>query len=122
MHSFIKVKRLEFEIKKEEIQQIEERYNFKFPIELLEFYLEFNGALMKLCYFDADYDDEEFDYHEEDTDEELPYEVRWLVPLKYGELTFEQIVDNAKDYMDNDMLPIASNQGGDYYYKDLLIL
>lgn len=131
MYRFIKEKRPGFEITPEEIQEIEERYGIQFPDALAKFYLEYNGAYVKLCYFEADededdeYDDDEYedDAEEEDDNfeyeyEEYPYEVRSMMPLRYGELTFEHVLANDRDYMDADMFPIASNQGGDYYYWD----
>ncbi|MGN6715627.1 SMI1/KNR4 family protein [Anaerocolumna jejuensis] len=143
MYSFIKEIRPGFEITPEEIHEIEENYEIRFPQALVQFYLECNGAEAKLCYFEADEDeddeddeyedaddndfeedDEDFedgndDFEEDDDDfeyEDYPYEVRSIVPLRYGRLTFEQIIDNDRDYMDNNMFPIAGNQGGDCYY------
>lgn len=123
MYSFIKEKRPGFEITPEEIHEIEEKYEIQVPQALAQFYLECNGAEARLCYFEAD-EDEDDEYEDEDDNdfeynyEDYPYEVRSIVPLRYGRLTFEQIIDNDRDYMDNNMFPIASNQGGDCYYWD----
>ncbi len=130
MYNFIKEIRPGFQITPEEIHEIEEKYEIQFPQALVQFYLECNGAEARLCYFEADEDEDDEDFEdgnddfEEDGDdfeykyEDYPYEVRSIVPLRYGRLTFEQIIDNDRDYMDNNMFPIASNQGGDCYYWD----
>lgn len=74
-----------------------------FPEVLKKYYLEHNGDTIKLCTFNID------GYN---------YEMAKIVQLKYGSATFEHIVDGDREdkIIDENMFPVARNEGGDYYY------
>lgn len=92
-------------ISNEEILKIERLYNIQFPDILREYYLKHNADKIKLCLFEVD--EEEFG-------------VAKIVPLKYGNCDFENIVKNDRDdeIIDPHLYPLARNEGGDYYYWD----
>ncbi len=124
MFQFVKGKRTGFEITLQDINQIEEKYQMKFPPILAEFYLQCNGATMTNYLLQADMDEddeyEDDEYEEFEVYEEFPFGVRDFVALRHGSLSFEHKVDQNRldGYVDDDMLPIAYDQGGDFYYWD----
>lgn len=103
--NFIKQKKEEYHITEEEIVCIEERYNIKFPQILKSYYILHNGDTVKLCRFTID------DYE---------YSIAKIVQLKSGTATFEHIVDNDREdgIIGENMMPVARNEGGDYFYWD----
>lgn len=103
MYGFIKQIKEEYHITEEDLKIVEGKYDIKFPEILRSYYLEHNGDIIKTCYLLVD------DYS---------YGIAKIVQLKNGTTTFEYIVDNdRKDgIIDENMFPIARNEGGDYYY------
>lgn len=106
MYSFINDINEDAKILEEDIASIEEQFNIKFPDTLRAFYKEYNGAKIKLCVFTVD------NYEQE---------INSLVPLKYGTLPFEKIVewDRRDGFIPESFIPFASDRGGDNYYIDL---
>lgn len=107
MYNFIKQIRDDYHIKKEEIETIEKKYKILFPKILKDYYLKYNGDIIKLCIFTVD---------------GYEYSIVKMVQLKYGTATFEHIVDNDREdgIIEENLLPIARNEGGDYYYWDTI--
>lgn len=107
MYNFIKKIRKEYGINNEDIKNIETHFNICFPEILKKYYLEHNGDLIELCKFVID---------------GYEYEIFEMVQLKYGDCTFEYIVNQDREdkIIPLNMLPIAYNRGGDYYYWDIL--
>ena len=107
MYKFIEKRIEEFHVDEKEIQEIENKYHIIFPEILKKFYLEYNGDTIKLCSFVID---------------GYQYSIAKIVQLKYGTCTFEYIVDNDREdgIMDKNLMPIARNEGGDYYYWDIM--
>lgn len=103
MYNFIKQQKEDYHITKEDLENIEKKYGILFPEVLKKYYLEHNGDTIKLCTFDID------GYN---------YEIAKIVQLKYGSATFEHIVDGDREdkIIDENMFPVARNEGGDYYY------
>lgn len=106
MYNFIKQIKEDCSVTKNDIENIEIKYNIKFPEILKNYYLKHNGDTIKLCSFIVD------DYE---------YEISKIVPLKYGSSNFEHIIDGDREdsIITENMLPIARNRGGDYYYWDV---
>ncbi len=44
-----------------------------------------------------------------------------MLPLKFGNSCFEEVIKNDRqdDIIPSNMIPIANNRGGDYYYWDM---
>jgi len=105
MYDFLKKENSGIKPEPHEIKVIEDSYGFEFPQILFDFYLLHNVGTIKLCTFEID---------------GFEHQVRNMVPLKEGALTFEEIVTNdRKDgFIDTNMLPLAMNEGGDMYYWD----
>lgn len=105
MYTFIKENRNGYLVNKEDIKEIEEFWNIKFPMILKDFYINYNGAKINLCKFSMD---------------GFEYEISEMLPLKYGQCNFEDVIKNDREdgIIPNNMLPIANNRGGDYYYWD----
>ena len=107
MYVFIRQKRKEYDITEEDLKRIETRFDISFPEKLKSYHLEHNGDLIKICNFMVD---------------GYEYEISEIVQLKYGSCTFEDIVqgDREDKIIPENMLPIANNRGGDYYYWDAI--
>lgn len=106
MYQFIKECKEGYSICKEDIKNIEERWGIKIPLILKKFYYNYNGVEINLCKFYVD---------------NYEYEISEILPLKYGKVCFEQVLENDRldDIIPSNRLPIANNRGGDYYYWDL---
>lgn len=102
MYSFVKSKSESTHISSRDIMEIESKYNIKFPEVLREYYLKHNGDKIRLCIFKVD--DEEFGVAE-------------IVELKYGNCSFEKLVENDREdgFIDEHLYPLACNEGGDYF-------
>ena len=89
----------------EDIAEIEKAFSFQMPEILKEWYLANNGASIHRCIFSVD---------------GYEVEVAKLVELKYGYLPLEKIIAMDRKYglILPNMIPIARNSGGDYYYWD----
>lgn len=105
MYEFLKNENNGITLESHEIKAIEDLYGFEFSQILFDFYLLHNVGTIKICTFEID---------------GFEHQVRNMVPLKDGALTFEEIVtDDRKDgFIDINMLPLAMNEGGDMYYWD----
>ena len=106
MYSFVKAQSENTHILSRDIMEIESKYNIKFPEVLREYYLKHNGDKIRLCIFKVD--DEEFGVAE-------------IVELKYGNCSFEKLVENDMEdgFIDEHLYPLACNEGGDYFYWDI---
>lgn len=106
-YNFIKKINNEFHVTEEEIAIVEKEYGIKFPQVLREYYAKYNGDYIKLCTFFV---------------EGYEYGVAKVVQLKYGTATFEKIVKNDREdgFIDSNMFPLARNEGGDYFYWDIV--
>lgn len=107
MYKFIKECKEGYSISEEDIERIEEEYGIEIPSVLRKFYYNYNCARIHLCKFYV---------------EGCEYEISEILPLKYGEVCFEQVLENDRldDIIPRNMLPLANNRGGDYYYWDTL--
>lgn len=105
MYSFIKKMKDDEKITIEDIAEIEKTFSFQMPEILKEYYLANNGASIHRCIFSID---------------GYEVEVAKLVELKYGYLPLEKIIemDRKDGFISPNMIPIARNSGGDYYYWD----
>ena len=107
MYKFIREYGREYLVNEKEIRAIEEMLDISFPPILKKFYINYNGARIYLCQFWVD---------------GYEYEISELVYLKYGKCSLENVIKNDRE--DNiipyNMIPIANNRGGDYYYWDAL--
>ena len=105
MYSFIKKMKDDEKITIEDIAEIEKTFSFQMPEILKEYYLANNGASIHRCIFSVD---------------GYEVEVAKLVELKYGYLPLEKIIemDRKAGFISPNMIPIARNSGGDYYYWD----
>ena len=105
MYSFIKKMKDDEKITIEDIAEIEKTFSFQMPEILKEYYLANNGASIHRCIFSVD---------------GYEVEVAKLVELKYGYLPLEKIIemDRKNGFISPNMIPIARNSGGDYYYWD----
>ena len=105
MYSFIKKMKDDEKITIEDIAEIEKTFSFQMPEILKEYYLANNGASIHRCIFRVD---------------GYEVEVAKLVELKYGYLPLEKIIemDRKDGFISPNMIPIARNSGGDYYYWD----
>ena len=105
MYSFIKKMKDDEKITIEDIAEIEKTFSFQMPEILKEYYLANNGASIHRCIFSVD---------------GYEVEVAKLVELKYGYLPLEKIIemDRKDGFISPNMIPIARNTGGDYYYWD----
>lgn len=103
---FIEEKKEKFKVTQQDINTIEEQYDIIFPEYLKEFYLEYNGATIKLCKIFVD---------------GYMYGISEMIQLKYGECNFEYILEGDREdkIIPFSMIPIANNEGGDYYYLDM---
>lgn len=103
MYKFIEKIKTEYSINEKDIKNIEERWGISFPPLLKEFYLNCNGADINLCIFVLD---------------GYEHEISEFIPLKYGEYNFDDIIKNDREggIISNNMIPLDSNRGGDYYY------
>lgn len=106
MYNFVEEKSENTPILNYDILEIENKYNIIFPTILKEYYLMHNGDKIKLCIFTVD--EEEFG-------------VAKIVELKYGNCSFEKIVNNDREdgFIDEHLYPLARNEGGDYFYWDV---
>ncbi len=103
MYNFIKKVKDEELVTISDILAIEKEFNFQMPEMLKEYYLSYNGASIHDCIFSID---------------GYEVEVAKLVELKYGVLPLEKIInmDRQDGLIPSNMIPIARNSGGDYYY------
>jgi hypothetical protein len=103
MYSCIKSIKDDEKISIDDVLEIEQRFGFKMPEILREYYLMYNGASIYNCVFSID---------------GYEVEVAKLVELKYGVLPLEKIIemDREDGFIPSNMIPVARNSGGDYYY------
>ena len=106
MYKFIEECDNDYFVREDDIKRIEEAWEIKFPSILKQFYCNYNGAKIYLCSFYLN---------------DFEYEIAKIIPLKYG-YCFEKIIANDRQdgIIPKDMIPIARNEGGDYYYWNLL--
>ena len=106
MFNFIEKENIEKNVTIDYIDEVEKKFNIKFPFILREFYLKHNFSNLKECVFriegikDAD------------------FSLDCFIPLKYGNISFEKeynfILDN--DYIGNEFIPFAIDMDADNYY------
>jgi hypothetical protein len=103
MYSFIKKTKDDEKVTIDDVLDIESRFGFKMPEILKDFYLMYNGSSIYPCIFSID---------------GYEVEVAKLVELKYGFLPLEKNIetDRTDGFIPFDMIPVARNSGGDYYY------
>ena len=103
MYSCIKTIKDDEKISIDDVLEIEQRFGFKMPEILRDYYLIYNGASIYNCVFSID---------------GYEVEVAKLVELKYGVLPLEKIIemDREDGFIPSNMIPVARNSGGDYYY------
>lgn len=103
MYKFIKNTKDDEKVSIDDILEIEKRFGFKMPERLRDYYLMYNGASIYNCVFSID---------------GYEVEVANLVELKYGVLPLEKIIemDRTDGFIPSNMIPVARNSGGDYYY------
>lgn len=106
MYKFIKERREGYSINEEDIKTVEKCWNIEIPTILKQFYINYNGAKINLCKFFVD---------------DFKYEISEIIPLKYGKCCLEEVIRNDRqdDIIPSNMIPIANDRGGDYYYWDM---
>ena len=106
MYKFIKEIREGYSIGEDDIFLLEKKWDIKIPAILRQFYSAYNGAKIHLCKFNID---------------DFEYEISEILPMKYGDCCIEEVLRNDRqdEIISNNMVPIANNRGGDYYYSDL---
>ena len=106
VYKFIKECRESYLVNEEHMKILEKCWNIEIPTILRQFYCNYNGAKIKLCKFFVD---------------EFEYEISEILQLKYGECCFEEVIGNDRqnDIIPNNMIPIANDRGGNYYYWDM---
>ena len=83
MYSFIESKDAKCQLNIDDILEIENKFNIKFPNILKEYYIKYNGSQIKECYFSINGND---------------YNVNEIISLKYGKYSFvslRKIVPNT---------------------------
>lgn len=89
----------------QEMDRLEKKYNFKFPPELRQFYLEHDSATFHSFSFFVD-----------------NYEcgIAKIIPVSADGLSFEKIVDGdrADGFIPKSYYPLARDHGGNLYYWD----
>lgn len=106
MYKFILQETEDNKITNQEIVEIEERYNIKFPTVLRDYYLKYHGDKIKKSYVNNG---------------KYKYGVSTIVLLKgqrnsyFGKLVE---MDRRDQFIDSHFYPFARNEGGDYYYWD----
>ena len=78
MYNFIKKMKEDEKVTTDDILEIENRFGFKMPEMLMDYYIAYNGASIYRCIFSV---------------EGYEVEVAKLVELKYGILPLEKIID-----------------------------
>lgn len=107
MYKFIKSEEQYKKITTNYIDEIENKFNIKFPNILKEYYLNYNCAEEKECTFKVRGIDEDF-------------VLDFIIPLKYGncnlEKEYEWVLKN--DYISNKYIPLAYDIDSNMYYWD----
>ena len=88
------------------IEEIEEKYQIKFPTMLRSYYLSYGDCLIHPCEFQVD---------------GVVREVNAMIPLSFeAHLHFCKIVDRerAEEWIPKTFYPFAYDSGGNYYYWD----
>ncbi len=106
MYKFIKELRKEYVVTDEDINEIEEKYDIHLPLVLRDYYLNYNGAKVKKSVFYVD---------------GFEHSVWQMVQIKYGEIPLEEVIENDRmdGFIPKTMIPLAYNEGGDYFYCNL---
>ena len=84
-----------------DLLEIETKYNFKFPKEIREHYLEYNGGtLEKEIFNDSD---------------GFKYIFNWFIPIKYGKRNLATLLDilRVDPILPEWLIPFADDPGGD---------
>ena len=106
MYSFIESKDAKCQLNIDDILEIENKFNIKFPNILKEYYIKYNGSQIKECYFSINGND---------------YNVNEIISLKYGKYSFEkeyeQVIENR--YISNIYIPFAKDISNQSYYFNL---
>ena len=107
MYEFIEKVKEEYLISDEDIRNIEDTLKIKFPVVLRDYYLHYNGAEIKEIVFYTD---------------DFEHEVSCVLPLKHRNDCIERMIeiDRKNGYIPDNMIPIASDDGGDLFYWDTL--
>lgn len=87
----------------EEINNIEKRFNMKFPIGLREFYKRDNGSKIEPYYFDN----------------AKNAELHTMYPLKYG-FCCEKVKEISEDWLKKELFPLGSDRGGNDIYWSII--
>lgn len=108
MFKFIESTQLEKNVTNEYINEIEKKYNIKFPNILREYYLNYNCAKEKECTFKIEGIDSEGSEFILDT----------IIPLKYGTICLEKEYEWVLKDEDtpNEFIPLAYDMDSDRYY------
>lgn len=104
MYKFIKERRSQYAITEEDIKEVEERFDIKFPIALREFYLEHNGDFIKTSCFSIG-------------GETFTLDDMYYIKIK-GEAPVELVLQWQREdgYISSDLIPFACDCGGESYY------
>ena len=106
MYSFIESNDAKCQLNIDDILEIENKFNIKFPNILKEYYIKYNGSQIKECYFSINGND---------------YNVNEIISLKYGKYSFEkeyeQVIENR--YISNIYIPFAKDISNQSYYFNL---
>jgi len=108
MFKFIESTELDKNVNNDYIDELERKYNIKFPRILREYYLNYNCSKEKECTFKIDGIDRE------DTD----FILDTMIPLKYGTICLEKEYEWVlkDEYISNEFIPLAYDMDSDRYY------
>ena len=84
-----------------DIRTIENEYKFKFPQEVVDYYLTYNGGKLERAYF---------------TKNRNRYKLHYFYPIKYGRYTLEKKIKlTYGDSIPKWLIPIGCDEGGDSF-------
>ena len=110
-----------YDISEEDLILIEQKYSFKIPDVLRQFYLQYNGAALKDLYANG------IGNIELGLGDIFPIKYKWdyslrnkVMPLLADkgqmELVYELVLGDLPLVVDNELVPFANDCGGDKYY------
>ena len=104
MFDFIEQKNDQNLVSDEYIKNVEDKLNIKFPDVLKEYYLQYSGSFMKLCFFEM--------YG-------MTFEVLSICNLKIGAMPAEKYFDSnvKKDWIPRECYPLTESYDNFYFWN-----
>ena len=106
MFNFIEKENIEKNVTIDYIDEVEKKFNIKFPYILRKFYLNHNFADLKECVFRIE------------GIKDVDFSLDCFIPLEYGTVSFEKEYKYVleDEYISNEFVPLAVDMDGDNYY------